>query len=242
MEEYVDELGDVRSRPMWDQAGNPVHNPQAEAAREQLIEHICAMPPIPTALDALLEHYGVSAVAEVTGRSKRLVRDGSGQQRLESRSPRTNLAETTAFMTGAKAYPGVLRRRRDGPQLPCEPRCQEPAAPGAFSARAGLARRPGDPGAGANAPHPPGLPAVVSSGHHRLQGRSPVHQHDRAAARCARRSDPRPAPDRRAGDVRCLGQPRERLRQARAARLVWAAGDRQTQEHVAERVPGHERA
>jgi hypothetical protein len=102
MEEYVDELGDVRSRPMWDQTGNPVHNPQAEAAREQLIEHICAMPPIPTALDALLEHYGVSAVAEVTGRSKRLVRDGSGQQRLESRSPRTNLAETTAFMTGAK--------------------------------------------------------------------------------------------------------------------------------------------
>ncbi|PKB13675.1 strawberry notch-like protein [Novosphingobium kunmingense] len=102
MEEYVDELGDVRSRPMWDQAGNPVHNPQAEAAREQLIEHICAMPPIPTALDALLDHYGVSAVAEVTGRSKRLVRDGSGQQRLESRSPRTNLAETTAFMTGAK--------------------------------------------------------------------------------------------------------------------------------------------
>jgi hypothetical protein len=102
MEEYVDELGDVRSRPMWDKAGNPVHNPQAEAAREQLIEHICAMPPIPTALDALLDHYGVSAVAEVTGRSKRLVRDGSGQQRLESRSPRTNLAETTAFMTGAK--------------------------------------------------------------------------------------------------------------------------------------------
>ena len=102
MEEYVDELGDVRSRPMWDEAGNPVHNPQAEAARAGLIEHICAMPPIPTALDALLEHYGVSAVAEVTGRSKRLVRDGSGQQRLESRSPRTNLAETTAFMTGAK--------------------------------------------------------------------------------------------------------------------------------------------
>ncbi|MEG3598701.1 MAG: strawberry notch C-terminal domain-containing protein, partial [Pseudomonadota bacterium] len=43
-----------------------------------------------------------TAVAEVTGRSKRLVCDGSGQQRLESRSPRTNLAETTAFMTGAK--------------------------------------------------------------------------------------------------------------------------------------------
>ena len=102
MEEYTDDLGDVRSRPMWDEAGNPVINPQAEAARDELIEYICAMPPIPTALDALLEHYGVTAVAEVTGRSKRLVRDGSGQQRLESRSARTNLAETTAFMTGAK--------------------------------------------------------------------------------------------------------------------------------------------
>ena len=47
MEEYTDDLGDVRTRPMWDEAGNPVINPQAEAAREQLIEHICAMPPIP---------------------------------------------------------------------------------------------------------------------------------------------------------------------------------------------------
>ena len=102
MEEYVDELGDVRSRPMFDEADNPVINPEAEAKRDELLEYICAMPPIPTALDALLEHYGVTAVAEVTGRSKRLVRDGSGQQRLESRSPRTNLAETSAFMTGAK--------------------------------------------------------------------------------------------------------------------------------------------
>lgn len=102
MEEYKDELGDVRSRPMVDAAGNPVYNPQAEAARADLIEHICAMPPIPTALDALLDHYGTTAVAEVTGRTKRLIRDANGQQRLESRSPRTNLAETTAFMTGAK--------------------------------------------------------------------------------------------------------------------------------------------
>ena len=102
MEEYKDELGDVRSRPMCDEAGNPVYNPQAEAARAGLLEHICAMPPIPTALDALLVHYGTTAVAEVTGRTKRLIRDASGQQRLESRSARTNLAETTAFMMGAK--------------------------------------------------------------------------------------------------------------------------------------------
>ncbi|WP_197423691.1 strawberry notch-like NTP hydrolase domain-containing protein, partial [Novosphingobium sp. CCH12-A3] len=39
MEEYTDELGDVRSRPMWDEAGNPVHNPQAEAARADPVSY-----------------------------------------------------------------------------------------------------------------------------------------------------------------------------------------------------------
>ena len=102
MQEYVDELGDKHSRPMHDSNGNAVHNPEAEAKRDALIEHICAMPPIPTALDAIIEHYGAEAVAEVTGRSKRLIREPGGQQRLESRSPRTNLAETSAFMNGDK--------------------------------------------------------------------------------------------------------------------------------------------
>ena len=102
MQEYTDELGETHSRPMFDEDGHPIHNPEAIARREAMIEHICALPPIPTALDAIIANYGPSKVAEVTGRSKRLVLDPNNQQRLETRSPRTNLAETSAFMTGAK--------------------------------------------------------------------------------------------------------------------------------------------
>src|SRR3546814_6691852 len=42
------------------------------------------------------------SVAEVTGRSRRIVIDAHGRQRIESRSPRTNLAETDAFMRNEK--------------------------------------------------------------------------------------------------------------------------------------------
>src|SRR3546814_4880395 len=44
----------------------------------------------------------LDAVAEVTGRSRRIVEDGGGRQHVESRSRRTNLVETDAFMRGAK--------------------------------------------------------------------------------------------------------------------------------------------
>lgn len=102
MEEFQDELGDTHSRPMFDADGNPVHNPDALDRRDAMIEHICALPAIPTALDAILNHYGPSRVAEVTGRSKRLIVQADGSQRLETRSPRTNLAETAQFMEGTK--------------------------------------------------------------------------------------------------------------------------------------------
>ncbi|WP_234715862.1 strawberry notch C-terminal domain-containing protein [Sphingopyxis macrogoltabida] len=67
-----------------------------------MIEHLCAMPPIKPALDGIIEHYGPERVAEVTGRSKRLINQSDGQQRLETRSPRTNQSETDQFMDGRK--------------------------------------------------------------------------------------------------------------------------------------------
>ncbi|WP_408636680.1 strawberry notch C-terminal domain-containing protein [Novosphingobium aquimarinum] len=82
--------------------GHPVYNPEAEAARDTLIEKLCAMPPIMSALDALLEHFGHDNVAEVTGRTKRLITASDGRQKLESRSARTSQAEAAAFMAGKK--------------------------------------------------------------------------------------------------------------------------------------------
>ena len=99
---FTDDTGTSRSVPMEDEAGNPVYNTDAEAARDQLIEHLCALPPIMSALDGLLEHFGHDRVAEVTGRTKRLISTGDGRQKLESRSTRTSQAEAAAFMEGRK--------------------------------------------------------------------------------------------------------------------------------------------
>ena len=102
MVEYQDDTGETRSRPMFDSDGNAVYNAQAEEARDALIEQLCALPAIHSALDAIILRFGADMVAEVTGRSKRLMRSADGSQRLESRSARSNLVETQAFMNGTK--------------------------------------------------------------------------------------------------------------------------------------------
>ena len=102
MQVFTDEDGNLRSEAMSDEAGNPVLCPRAIAARDTLIEQLCALPSIATALDAIIEHFGTEAVAEVTGRTRRLVLGRNGQQRLERRSGSANVAEAQAFMDGAK--------------------------------------------------------------------------------------------------------------------------------------------
>ena len=102
MRVFTDDTGKARSEPMVDEAGRPVFNPDAERARDALVEQICALPPIMAALDALLEHFGHVRVAEVTGRTRRLVTKSDGRQRLEARSARTAQAEASAFMAGER--------------------------------------------------------------------------------------------------------------------------------------------
>lgn len=102
MQVFTDEDGNLRSEAMSDGFGNPVLCARAVAARDALIEQLCALPPIATALDAIIEHFGTAAVAEVTGRTRRLVLGRDGQQRIERRSPSANLAEAQSFMEGSK--------------------------------------------------------------------------------------------------------------------------------------------
>jgi protein strawberry notch len=98
---FVDEQGNRRSEPMSDDEGRPVHCRAALEARDRLIEQLCALPPIATALDAIIERFGTGLVAEVTGRTRRLVTK-DGRQALETRTQRSNLVETDAFMRGDK--------------------------------------------------------------------------------------------------------------------------------------------
>lgn len=102
MEVFKDDTGALHSKPMRDEDGNPVHNPEAMAARDNLIEHLCALPPIKSGLDALIEHFGPDRIAEVTGRSKRLITGPDGRQTVETRTGRTSQAEASAFMNDRK--------------------------------------------------------------------------------------------------------------------------------------------
>ena len=105
MEPFTDDDGNLMSRPMFDGDGNPVLSQEALAARDALIERLAALPPVQSALDQLVHHFGHEAVAEVTGRSRRVVKlaDGSGERlAVRSRPGSSNLAEAAAFMAGEK--------------------------------------------------------------------------------------------------------------------------------------------
>lgn len=99
---FTDGEGNTRSEPMTDEEGRPVHSQIALEARDGLIERLCALPPIATALDAIIGRFGAGQVAEVTGRTRRLVTGADGRQKLERRGGGANLAETRSFMAGDK--------------------------------------------------------------------------------------------------------------------------------------------
>ncbi len=104
-EPFTDDDGNLMSRPATDEQGNPVICREAEQQRDALIEKLAALPPVPTALDQVVQTFGHEAVAEVTGRSRRVLRitDGRGERlSLRSRPASANLAETAAFMDGEK--------------------------------------------------------------------------------------------------------------------------------------------
>lgn len=106
-ENYIDEKGNEQSRPVVDSKGNPVLNKQAVAMREELLAKIndISIPEGP--LDMLINHFGAENVAEITGRSSRVVnktdKNGNIHKELESRnSAKANIAETRAFQDGKK--------------------------------------------------------------------------------------------------------------------------------------------
>jgi predicted RNA methylase len=100
-ETYTDNKGNERTRPVYNEEGNPVESVEALELREELIESLALLPPVPCALDQLIWHFGAELVAEITGRSKRVVRVDD-KYKLESRSTQANLAETDAFMSDRK--------------------------------------------------------------------------------------------------------------------------------------------
>ncbi|MBC2861718.1 strawberry notch family protein [Stappia sp. 28M-7] len=103
-EPFTDGEGNLSSRPVF-RDGQPVESREAVARRDEMIEQLASLPPVPGALDQIVHHFGTDMVAEVTGRSRRIVRRGEGSAArlaVESRAPSANLAETAAFMDDQK--------------------------------------------------------------------------------------------------------------------------------------------
>ncbi|MFN5719055.1 MAG: strawberry notch-like NTP hydrolase domain-containing protein, partial [Bradyrhizobium sp.] len=99
-EPFTDTEGNLSSRPVY-RDGQPVESREAVARRDELIERLASLPPVPGALDQIVQRFGADMVAEVTGRSRRIVRKGE-RLAVENRAPSANLAETAAFMDDLK--------------------------------------------------------------------------------------------------------------------------------------------
>ncbi|MDP2116880.1 MAG: strawberry notch C-terminal domain-containing protein, partial [Brevundimonas sp.] len=100
MEAIEDGDGNVTMVPVMDD-GRPAVSQEALVRRQALIERMACLPAVPGVLDALLEAFGTDDVAEITGRSRRVVvRDG--RRIVERRGAAAARAETDAFMSGRK--------------------------------------------------------------------------------------------------------------------------------------------
>ena len=78
---------------------------EAIERRDRLIEQLASMEPVQGALDQIVQRFGTDMVAEVTGRSRRIVRrsDATGDRfAVENRPAHANLAEAQAFMEDRK--------------------------------------------------------------------------------------------------------------------------------------------
>jgi hypothetical protein len=105
-EEYTDEDGNKRSRLVVDSQNKPVINRTAEQMKEKLMAQLGSMKVPEGPLEMLINEFGTKNVAEVTGRTKRIVkvRDSKGIVRAhkESRSVKSRMADVTAFMADKK--------------------------------------------------------------------------------------------------------------------------------------------
>ncbi|MGN0843851.1 MAG: strawberry notch-like NTP hydrolase domain-containing protein, partial [Kiritimatiellia bacterium] len=102
-----DEDGNIQYVMLTDpQSGNPVENPAAVEAKEELLDKLRMMTMEGNPLDTIIEEFGADNVAEITGRGRRreAVQDENGEtvMRFVNRSKQKGLAETDEFNAGKR--------------------------------------------------------------------------------------------------------------------------------------------
>jgi hypothetical protein len=95
--------------PVRDGQGNLVQSREALAMKQELIDGLSSLDLPENPLDQLVNHFGERNVAELTGRTRRLIRDRrTGQMQYKKRAPegvamqRTNVHEMAQFQSGKK--------------------------------------------------------------------------------------------------------------------------------------------
>ena len=83
-----------------DSKGNPVHNPNAIASKQKMLKDLEQWKVPDGPIEQLLKYYGTDKVAELTGRSMRVVPDATGQMVQEKRNKNTLDAELDDYLNG----------------------------------------------------------------------------------------------------------------------------------------------
>jgi hypothetical protein len=94
--------------PVRDGKGDPVLSKEALRMKQQLVDGLSALELPENPLDQLVNHFGERNVAELTGRTRRLIRDSRGRVEYKKRNPegvamhRINVHEMEQFQSGKK--------------------------------------------------------------------------------------------------------------------------------------------
>ena len=158
---------------------------EAVDLRDALVEKLASMPPIGAALDQLLHHFGHDDVAEVTGRSRRVLRisdDGRGDRlAVKSRPASANLHETQAFMDGKKRILVFSGAGNTGRSYHADLACANTKRRRHYLLEAGWQANQAIQGLGRTHRTRQKSAPLFSPGHHQREGRAAVHLHHRAA-------------------------------------------------------------
>ena len=222
-EEYEDDDGRVRSRPVKNAAGDFVQSPEAVVARDRLMLEVGAVSVPHGVLDQVVAHFGPDARGRGDGpwtavrhQDRRWHRAGRGGAQNPEDVQRGGRRVHGGQAARARLQPG----RGYGPELPLGSRGREPAAARALLRRAGLEQRALRAGHGPGPPRQPGVPARARLGHDQPQSPAPLPVHHRAAVGSTRRAHEGPAADGEPGLALVRVQPGDPALASELAQLV----------------------
>jgi predicted RNA methylase len=101
-QQQIDAEGNETSTAVTDSQGKPVEDPEAVARRDALLEKLASLAVPEGVLEQIINHFGTDKVAEITGRSRRVVRKKDGTAEIERLSTAKSNKDADAFMQGKK--------------------------------------------------------------------------------------------------------------------------------------------